>query len=299
MKKVLSIILAMLIITSMSLCAFAANGLVNTAGYYTWELKTDKTEVNPGDTIAISTYVYGGEDSFQINNHADTYVMFTYFVPVGLIGDSATATVSGKSTKILKGYKTKDFLLKDTTTGTYTVSEKLNVKDVYADDDEDEANPLPVEITKTKQLVTYTFTVDPNAAAGDYTIRFDANGTDINDGQIETSLNKPTLTNVTITVKGSTPAVPEVKDVTTTATGTTFGNYKDVPLFDCAATIKNASKVFIAPELFLNRVSQGTKEKVEIPGLTADETGANVVIKIAIVGADEGVVTINPNVTAE
>lgn len=98
---------------------------------------------------------------------------------------------------------------------------------------------------------------------------------------------------------GSTPAVPEVKDVTTTATGTTFGNYKDVPLFDCAATIKNASKVFIAPELFLNGVSQGTKEKVEIPGLTADEAGANVVIKIAIVGADEGVVTINPNVTAE
>lgn len=103
----------------------------------------------------------------------------------------------------------------------------------------------------------------------------------------------------TIELWKSTPAVPEVKDVTTTATGTTFGNYKDVPLFDCAATIKNASKVFIAPELFLNEVSQGTKEKVEIPGLTADEAGANVVIKIAIVGADEGVVTINPNITAE
>ena len=143
------------------------------------------------------------------------------------------------------------------------------------------------------------FSIKVSKTADNAKISFSTD-TYVEDSTNSSSKIKANSTNAaTIELWKSTPVVPEVKDVTTTATGTTFGKYKDVPLFDCAATIKNASKVFIAPELFLNGVSQGTKEKVEIPGLTADEDGANVVIKIAIVGADEGVVTINPNITAE
>lgn len=100
---------------------------------------------------------------------------------------------------------------------------------------------------------------------------------------------------------GSTPAVPGVKDVTATPDGTTFSNYKDVPLFNCGATVSGATadtKIFIEPELFLDGVSNGTRAKTEIPGLTIDGEG-KVVIRIAIIGAPEGVVTINPNITAE
>lgn len=111
-----------------------------------------------------------------------------------------------------------------------------------------------------------------------------------------------------ITTKGTTikwaedtPVVPGVKDVTATPDGTTFSNYKDVPLFNCGATVSGATadtKIFIEPELFLDGVSNGTRAKTEIPGLTIDGEG-KVVIRIAIVGAPEGVVTINPNITAE
>lgn len=94
---------------------------------------------------------------------------------------------------------------------------------------------------------------------------------------------------------------PEVTGTSTTAQGTTFGNYKDVPLFKYEATVSNATestKFYMTPELFLNGTSAGTKAKTLIPGLTVDGEG-KIVVNIAIVGAPEGTVTINPNITAE
>lgn len=152
----------------------------------------------------------------------------------------------------------------------------------------------------TSDIVSLKFKAKDTASAGD---ALNLEATLLNfvdaDGEWELLTEEVAVSIDAVTVEGSTPAVPEVNDVNTTADGTTFGDYKDIPLFNCAANIKNASKVFIAPELFLDGVSHGTKAKVEIPGLTADEAGANVVIKIAVVGAPEGVVTIIPNVTAE
>lgn len=116
---------------------------------------------------------------------------------------------------------------------------------------------------------------------------------------MDTSYNQLT-TEGEVIVKGSDPK-PEVTGTSTTAQGTTFGNYKDVPLFKYEATVSNtteSTKFYMTPELFLNGTSAGTKAKTLIPGLTVDGEG-KIVVNIAIVGAPEGTVTINPNITAE
>lgn len=109
----------------------------------------------------------------------------------------------------------------------------------------------------------------------------------------------------TAVTKGATitwsSSAPEVTGTSTTAQGTTFGNYKDVPLFKYEATVSNtteSTKFYMTPELFLDGTSAGTKAKTLIPGLTVDGEG-KIVVNIAIVGAPEGTVTINPNITAE
>ena len=261
MRKIFASVIAItLILSSFSLVAFAADSNVYFGDGSGSIVATD-------DTVTLSLYL--DKDDEDIATYGIGNLEFTY--------DVTDATVVPATNDALKSSFTLAF-------GIDTKDKKL----VYTAAD----SYIPSKVT---ELATFVVTRVGDVATSKITLG-DVILTD-STGFAYTATSK----GITITWPSSAPATPEVKDVTTTATGTTFGNYKDVPLFNCGATVSGATadtKIFIEPELFLDSVSNGTRAKTEIPGLTIDGEG-KVVIRIAIVGAPEGVVTINPNITAE
>lgn len=192
----MALILTVILTFSMAVPAFAADALSEKAGEYTFEVKTDKTEVKAGDTLKISVFVYGSTNSFGITSNKNSKLIYGFSLPKELIDVSSSIDDGYTKEYPVTNYDT-DFVNPQ---GTVTVTSVIDLAEdlnIYKNRKTD-----VIEFSKDKPIATYTFYIAKDVAAGNYTIKVNAANIAACDGSTNAEMKAPVAKNAEIAVKG-------------------------------------------------------------------------------------------------